>query len=517
MRKRPVIITLVIVLVLGGAGWLYSRTQVTELQDERRFVTDEAGKGEVTATVSDSGHLEPEESRTVRAKTSGTVEEIPISEGQSAQRGDRILQMESEELRSRLEHSRLDLEEAKLSLRDLLDLQPDAPLPDDLMRDTLIEAPAKGRIHNLAVEEGERVSSGTMVADIHDDERARVEVGVTPDRVEQIAEGDEATVYLNAFAGSKTGRVSEVDAEPRPMDGVALCVITVVIDNPRGLIEPGHSASVHFPEGFQRDGEVINPPTTQVRADISGEVEKLAVQNGDTVDEGTTIMTLASPSHSVSINEQLNRIRSAELSVAEDERAVDDLSVNSPIEGILTDIEVKEGDEISSGTSVMTVSSHEAFYLTMEVDELDIASVEPGQRADVEVDALKKDRVTGEVVSISGTPSDQNGAAAYPVDVRVPAHDGMMEGMSAAAEIEVDRRSDVIVVPAEAVVTADGISTIEVMTDEGVETREVDTGLSDGTQTEIESGVEKGEEVVLARAHDDRDMEMYHTPYEPDG
>jgi len=277
------------------------------------------------------------------------------------------------------------------------------------------------------------------------------------------------------------------------------------VDNPRGLIRPGHTADVHF-TGFQRQGEVIEPPTNKIYSDISGTVENVLVREGGRVKEDTTILTLSAPSHSVSISQQMNRIRSAEISTARQQKSLEDLTVDSPIDGEVTELEIEEGDEVSPGTTLAKVSDYDSFQLTIEVDELEIGSVKIGQSAEIDVDAVPDKDISGEVASISSTPSVTDGAAAYPVKIVVLAHEGLMEGMSASAEVEVDRRTDVIVVPSEAVVTADGQSTVQVVTEEGLEVREVKTGLSDGTHTEIISGIKEGEEVILAHIGDEPQM-----------
>jgi macrolide-specific efflux system membrane fusion protein len=64
-------------------------------------------------------------------------------------------------------------------------------------------------------------------------------------------------------------------------------------------------------------------------------------------------------------------------------------------------------------------------------------------------------------------------------------------------EITYDEREDVVQVPAMAVTTADGTSTVTVRSDDGDEESAVDTGLTSGSMVEITSGLEAGEQVVV--------------------
>lgn len=69
--------------------------------------------------------------------------------------------------------------------------------------------------------------------------------------------------------------------------------------------------------------------------------------------------------------------------------------------------------------------------------------------------------------------------------------------MSASAEIAVEMRQDVLLVPSRAVRSVEGRQVVSVKAGEGVEERPVEVGLSDGRNTEIVSGLKEGESVVL--------------------
>jgi len=78
---------------------------------------------------------------------------------------------------------------------------------------------------------------------------------------------------------------------------------------------------------------------------------------------------------------------------------------------------------------------------------------------------------------------------------------GLRVGMSASADIVINERSSVLLVPDRAIKQDDqGNDMVEVMVNEQTEERIVVTGLSDGYQTEIISGLEEGEVVIERRA-----------------
>ncbi len=499
MRKRKWLIPLlVLVLIIGGLGYLRARAQL-QAAGSQQYVTDFARIGHVVATVSGSGHLESRQSRSVAARVGGEVVSIDVSVGDQVHPGDELIVLVNEDVQYQYERSQLDLQSARLSLRDLLGVGPDDPLPDDLFRATSIEAPASGRLRNLGVAEGDRVTTGMLVAEIADDSRAHLLVRVTPAESDQIERGSEATVYLHQFAGSHIGVVHEVAPEPVPEEHVAMVRVTVIIDNPAGLLRGGHTADVSFASGaIQRRGEIVDPPTVRVHAEISGRVESVLADEGQRVQAGRGLITIASPSYSIAVTQQMLRVRQSEMALDRNRRALDDLTVTAPIQGEISQVMVKRGDTISAGTPLLSISDRRSFRVTIEVDELEIDPVVEGLMTQVAYESLPWLRMEGEVISIAQVAVIAGGVASYPVEIHIPPHPQLREGMTASAEIEVARRTDVLVVPAEAVITADGESTVRVVTEDGLENRQVETGLSDGAVTEILSGLNEGEEVVIA-------------------
>ncbi len=71
------------------------------------------------------------------------------------------------------------------------------------------------------------------------------------------------------------------------------------------------------------------------------------------------------------------------------------------------------------------------------------------------------------------------------------------EGMSASVEIVVEMRQNVLLVPSQAVRSAQGSQVVSLVTGEAMEERPVEVGLSDGRDTEIISGLQEGDKVVL--------------------
>ena len=152
----------------------------------------------------------------------------------------------------------------------------------------------------------------------------------------------------------------------------------------------------------------------------------------------------------------------------------------------------------STDVEAFTISSDEDMVLAVSVDELDINSVELGQEATVELDAIEDETFTGEVTAIGDTASASGGVAKYTVSLTIPKDDRMKQGMNASATITIDSRENVVTIPVNAL-QEEG-SKVFVYTEQDDDgnlsgEKEVTTGLSNGTTVEITDGLEEGETV----------------------
>jgi HlyD family secretion protein len=204
------------------------------------------------------------------------------------------------------------------------------------------------------------------------------------------------------------------------------------------------------------------------------------------------------------------QVVAAEQALAEAQDALEAETLVAPFTGVVASVSVEEGDIIPApGVSQVTIVrliDTSSMELVVELDEVDIPGVDPGQRALISVDALPDTPLEGRVVSISPLPKVEAGVVSYLVKIGfdVPEGSGLRGGMSATVDIVLSDRSNVLLVPDRAIkYDSEGSPVVQVMVTrepEGVkeiEERPVVIGLSDGFQTEIISGLGEGEVVVI--------------------
>ena len=155
-------------------------------------------------------------------------------------------------------------------------------------------------------------------------------------------------------------------------------------------------------------------------------------------------------------------------------------------------------------TSAFSIASGDEMTLTVNVDEMDILSIETGQKATVTFDAIENKEYEGEITSIDKNGTTSNGTTKYPVEITVTKEDSMMSGMNASVTITTSEVNDALLVPA-AAITEEG-NTSYVYTEKDSKTgelsgkTEVQTGDTDGTNTVITSGLSEGDTIYYSMA-----------------
>ncbi len=149
-------------------------------------------------------------------------------------------------------------------------------------------------------------------------------------------------------------------------------------------------------------------------------------------------------------------------------------------------------------TTLCTLTPYDTAEIAVTVDELDIRALAVGQSVSVTFDALPGQGVEGEITAIDPTGENDGGSTKYSVTVTVPRSEDMLTGMTASVCRAVEKREDVVIIPAAALnEDASGVfvyTGYDKRNDELTDPVYVTTGLSDGEHVEILSGIAEGGE-----------------------
>jgi HlyD family secretion protein len=181
----------------------------------------------------------------------------------------------------------------------------------------------------------------------------------------------------------------------------------------------------------------------------------------------------------------------------------------APMDGVILSRDVEMGDAVSSilvlgstATLVMTEGDINQVYVQGKVDEADIAHVYMNQPARIKVESFRDQAFDGKVTKIAPLGVEKDNVTTFEVRVSIDNPAGKLKAnMTANAEILLDEHKGVLSVPENAV-TYDNQKNASVeipdkSQKDGQRKVPVKVGLSDGSKTEIVSGLKEGDQVVL--------------------
>lgn len=154
-------------------------------------------------------------------------------------------------------------------------------------------------------------------------------------------------------------------------------------------------------------------------------------------------------------------------------------------------------------TAAFSIASATEASVSINVDELDILSVKEGQTATVTLDALDGQEFEGTITEVSNEASSGNSSAKYPVTITFEKTEDMLLGMSASATIHVNEAEDAVLIPVDALQEKGDSTFVYTKKDSDGNLNgevEVETGISNGSQVEITSGLEEGDTVYYLKA-----------------
>ncbi len=317
--------------------------------------------------------------------------------------------------------------------------------------DLIITAPVSGQVYSIDVEVGDDVAAGETVATIRDSQTMSLEVSFPADDASSFYVGQSATVTLDSTFETLTGTISEISGTDTVLTGnVIVRSVTIDVSNPGGLsTEQAASAAVGTATSTA-NGTFTYKEEETITAEVSGEVSAIRVSEGDQVSSGQTLIVLSSDDLDDSLQSASESLRNAEISLENQYENLDDYTITSPIKGTIVDKNYNAGE--TSEANQVLCSIYDLSYLTMtlSVDELDISDIAVGQTVTITADAVEDRTYTGTVTKVSVAGTSSGSATTYPVTIRIDETDGLLPGMSVDATIELAAAQDVLAIPSAA-------------------------------------------------------------------
>ena len=510
-KRRRLIRWIISLAILAASGlMLYKIFGGSGGKTETEIMTAEVQYGSITATVEGSGMTRAKNSEAITITTAGTMSEVFVTEGQQVTAGDPLFTVDSPAARTAVDKARADVAgyEKQLSAlqKDIAGLNLTAPHAGKIMLGE--DAPK--------LNPGEEISKGTVVAQLNDDTKMRLEQYYSYAYAGDLYVGQKVEVSVPTLMTTISGTVEAVHMVSRiTPEGSKLFSAEILVDNEGALTaEMVASATVTV------DGETVYPyepgkleyyRTTDLKSTVNGTILVNNLVDYLQVSAGQVLVQIDGES---SENEMFNIQQSLETAQEELEKAEKNLancSAVAPIDGTVIGLTLQPGDEINTQNPIVTISDTSTLTVSATVDERNISYVKAGMMVDLnQWDTL----ATGTVESVSLSSTVNNGVATYPMTITADNYEGTLQVNSSINYTLIASQNDnCLVLPLQAVRTVtmeDGsmatvvyvqgdrpdnaieVPFVEEEIPEGYWAVPVEIGIQDNYNVEIKSGVEEG-------------------------
>ena len=303
-------------------------------------------------------------------------------------------------------------------------------------------------------------------------------------------------------------------------------------------------------------GSVVPRKEVEIKPQVSGIVDRLFVEAGDTVRSGDLVARIRIIPDMVSLNNAQNRLSMARISQANADRelkrnqrsiadgaiseaefrsyqlafenatqelqaASDNLDliregstktsgdtsntlVRATIDGMVLEVPLEEGDSVieantfNEGTTIATIADMEELIFEGRVDESEVGKIEAGMNLLLTIGAIADEKFAATLEHIAPKGIEADGAIQFEIRASLELKDDIFvrANYSANADIVLDRRDEVLAVSESLLQFDDGTPFVEVETSpQTFERREIETGLSDGISIEVISGLAESDRI----------------------
>ncbi len=482
-----------------------------ESTDSGESLTVTVARGPLMTTISSFGSISMPEQAELTFGASGsstntiyTVREVNVEFGDGVKEGDVLARVDTASLERAVKQEEADLRTAQINLEE-------ASSEASLLtaQAAVLNAEASLASAEKALEEAESYSLAEAKTDLENARRSlatalkTAEINITN---AQDAADDAYTAYF-AFLLGNSARLEYSATLREQRDDLlwayeaALQNLTIAEDNAATSIANAQDAVTAADNDLtdvpieiqQKEATVAQARAAliQAKADLS------YVEAGYDIE----LLQIEVDNAQVALDNALDQLEAA--------------TIVAPFDGVVAAVNASVGDDVTATEVIVHMVNTSVVKVNAAVDEIDVAQVEPGLRAMITVDALPSAMLVGTVTAISPVGTSQSGVVTYAIAIEVfnPSQVKVREAMTVTIDIVSMQAEDALLVPTQAIQRSGTKQVVEVVTTEGeTEERVVQTGATNGMQTEIISGLAEGEQVTIQIGSDLSDLMQQFRP-----
>ena len=490
-----VIVAIIVALVINGAGRAATQAGPASLGN-----TVAVTRGDLVSTIAGSGTIDAEQSLSLSFQVGGTVTEVLVKSGDSVQAGQALAKLDDRALQLALTSAQASLASAQARLQQA---KQGNARPEDIAAAQAAVASAQANYDKLVAgaTSTDLASAQAAVASAQAAyDAAVVAAGTTGSQLEaaraslqkaQVALEKAQLDYTDAIQKNANDRAALAAYQQAQIDYQQAKANYDSLADTAGSDANSkiQAAAAQLEQAKANLAKLTNPATAADLAAAQASIDQAKAN----------LAKLTAPATETDIAIQEAAVTQAEAAVKQAELNLEQATLRAPFAGLVTDVSIVPGSQVNAATPAISLMDVSTMHVKMLLNENDVVRAKLGQPVQLSIDSLPDWQATGAVDYIAPSAQKVNGVVTYDVKVTFANSDPRIKaGMTANLTIVVANKKGVLLVPNTALLPKGAGHVVQVPNADGKGFTEVDvtTGLTDGTNTEIVSGLSEGQRII---------------------
>jgi HlyD family secretion protein len=192
-------------------------------------------------------------------------------------------------------------------------------------------------------------------------------------------------------------------------------------------------------------------------------------------------------------------ISAAQARITGLEATLEQIKMEAPFAGTITEVNAKVGDQTAPGTQAFRIDDLSRLLVDVQITEVDINRIRVGQPVTMTFDAVLEKEYSGQVTDVARVGTPAQGVVNFTVTVEISNADAAVRpGMTAGVNIITDLVENALLMPNRAVRLREGQRIVYVLRNGAPVATKIELGLTSDTQSEMIGGdVKEGEQLIL--------------------
>ena len=467
------------------------------------YITEKIDIGEVLQEVSETGSVEATDNISLGFKTIGRVAKIYVSAGADVKAGDILASQDLAQLSAQLQSAKAALNSARSEYSKLIN----GSTPEDLKTSQSdVDSAQQDLDNNYSVSLNTLNNAYTSIYNAYTSALALQNDYFTANDQEGIKVQNSRSSIENDLSSAKSNLES---AKSNPAAGQIEDSILNIKEylnstyNSLKIIRDQCDEGIYYSTVSSTDKTSVETQRTNIYTALTS---LTTIQN--TISAGKA--SLQSAKDDLALKQAKPRqedidaaqasINQAEANVELYQSQLNDNYLRSPIDGKITDVNVKAGEVVSPSQSVVDLLSSNPFEIKANIYEEDIVKIKPENFVRIDLVAFPQKSFSGKVVSINPGEKIISNVVYYEITIDFPNQpEGIMSGMTVDIVIETNKKENVLRVSKSAVETIDGTQVVQIIRKGKIQDQIITAGLEGNNYYEIISGLSEGDEIIMGK------------------